>query len=659
MKCLKCGNELQADAKFCDRCGEKVVPAVVCPRCGYKMEGEAAFCENCGASLTNSLPPSVPPKPKKIKKKALLAVLGCFTAAAAVGAGIFAAAQLLRAEQTDYALYLKDGNLWSVNLTDNTTMQVSEQMLEPGNQTFPGHNNQGSEPYITGFVIPPIESYITLSSKSGRVFYPDWIASESEDKCVELYCRDLDNPEEEPIQVARDVQFYYINEDGSRIVYTTPDGVSYWSNLEREEEIGHFYAASEDISKVCYTDEDGSLYVWEVAKDEAPLKIADGVTSVRASDNLSTICYSTDQEPEGGWNWERRNYYQYREESGSRQMAQDVSNIYRIYDSGEVFYDKMEDLMEETIKDGQYVTKTRTLGDELESFYYFDGEREYLVAQDYYLALCAKDIPVAVISFKERPDDPDASNRSVNPSIFADGKLTSLSLDNGGEVESFVITRDGSSATLQLGSELYIIPIADGEPGEPELCATEVATSGFRHAWGWNSDKGYQYDLEYAGSGGGSYDFPTYDPSVGIPAVYYKETEDGKPVLYYGEERVAIVDDYAFYEPCLYQDGVLYVRGEVRNILQGEGGHSLYFYKNGQIETIADDVAIEYLAPEGQILYLELLDSSDCTAPLYMYQDGETVMVEEEVNYLFWNIYDEKGVRGWITGIQSTKASGK
>ena len=646
MKCLKCGNELQADAKFCDRCGEKVVPAVVCPQCGYKMEGEAAFCENCGASLTNSLPPSVPPKPKKIKKKALLAVLGCFTAAAAVGAGIFAAAQLLRTEQTEYALYLKDGNLWSVNLTDNSTMQVSEQMLDLGNQTS---SDDGGDEYADLLLHSPImssvEEYVTLSSKNGRVFYPDGIEPGSEESSVTLYCRDLDNPEEEPIQVARDVLYYYLNEDGSRIVYTTPDGVSYWSNLEREEEIGHFYAASEDFSRVCYTDEDGSLYVWEVAKDEAPLKIADGVTDVKASANLSAICYSTD--PESEENQHNRNYYQYREDSGSRQMAQNVGSIYRVYDSGEVFYQKVEDDTAESTADWLY------------SFYYFDGEREYLAAQDRYMAACAKDVPVAVVSFKERPDDPEANNYGVNPSIFAGGKLTGLSLDNGEKVRSFVITRDGSSATLQLGSELYIIPIADGEPGEPELCATEVATSGFRHAWGWNSDKGYQYDLEYAGSGGGSYDFPTYDPSVGIPAVYYKETEDGKPVLYYGEERVAIVDDYAFYEPCLYQDGVLYVRGEVRNILQGEGGHSLYFYKNGQIETIADDVAIEYLAPEGQILYLELLDSSDCTAPLYMYQDGETVMVEEEVNYLFWNIYDEKGVRGWITGIQSTKASGK
>lgn len=649
MKCLKCGNELQADAKFCDRCGEKVVPAVVCPRCGYKMEGEAAFCENCGASLTNSLPPSVLPKPKKIKKKALLAVLGCFTAAAAVGAGVFAAAQLLRAEQTEYALYLKDGNLWSVNLTDNTTMQVSEQMLEPGNQISSGNIDRKNFGSVYSMPIQSLESLITLSSKSGQVFYPDWIEPMSEEVkaakeknktvsgSVMLYCRDLDNPEEEPIQVARDVQFYYLNEDGSRIVYTTPDGVSYWSNLEREEEIGHFYAASGDFSKVCYTDEDGSLYVWEVAKDEAPLKIADGVTDVEASANLSAICYSTD--PESEENQHNRNYYQYREESGSRQMAQNVGSIYRVYDSGEVFYQKVEDDTAESTADWLY------------SFYYFDGEREYLAAQDRYMAACAKDVPVAVVSFKERPDDPEANNYGVNPSIFAGGKLTGLSLDNGEKVESFVITRDGSSATLQLGSELYIIPIADGEPGEPVLCATEVTDRPFYHVWGWHYDQTYSDNLEYVGGGGGTVDYPTYDPSVGNPPVYYKETEDGKPVLYYGEERVAI--SRARFEPRLYQDGVLYTNYPVLIFEDEEvDGHSLYFYKNGQTEIIADDVAMEYLAPEGQILYLESLDSSDCTAPLYMYQDGETVMVEEEVSCLFWNTYDKLGMRGSYYGVQ-------
>ena len=108
----------------------------------------------------------------------------------------------------------------------------------------------------------------------------------------------------------------------------------------------------------------------------------------------------------------------------------------------------------------------------------------------------------------------------------------------------------------------------------------------------------------------------------------------------------------ARFEPRLYQDGVLYTNNPVLIFHEEVDSHSLCFYKNGQTEIIADDVAMEYLAPEGQILYLESLDSSDCTAPLYMYQEGETVMVEEEVNYLFWNTYDKLGRRGSYYGVQ-------
>ena len=59
VKCVKCGNELPANAKFCLECGEKVVQVnadeVVCPACG-KTTPKGKFCMECGTPLASVCP---------------------------------------------------------------------------------------------------------------------------------------------------------------------------------------------------------------------------------------------------------------------------------------------------------------------------------------------------------------------------------------------------------------------------------------------------------------------------------------------------------------------------------------------------------------------------------------------------------------------------
>lgn len=59
--CPKCGNELSAEAAFCNNCGEKITKAEqpkeevnakpVCKKCGAEVSADAAFCNNCGEKL--------------------------------------------------------------------------------------------------------------------------------------------------------------------------------------------------------------------------------------------------------------------------------------------------------------------------------------------------------------------------------------------------------------------------------------------------------------------------------------------------------------------------------------------------------------------------------------------------------------------------------
>ncbi|MCR5288901.1 MAG: zinc-ribbon domain-containing protein [Treponema sp.] len=51
MKCIACGAELAAGAKFCSNCGAKVNLEPVCPNCGKKLEVGAKFCSECGTKI--------------------------------------------------------------------------------------------------------------------------------------------------------------------------------------------------------------------------------------------------------------------------------------------------------------------------------------------------------------------------------------------------------------------------------------------------------------------------------------------------------------------------------------------------------------------------------------------------------------------------------
>lgn len=68
MKCLKCGTELNLDAKFCTECGtkveEKIEEVIYCENCGNKMNKDSLFCSECGTKVGSA----VTEKKKEVKK---------------------------------------------------------------------------------------------------------------------------------------------------------------------------------------------------------------------------------------------------------------------------------------------------------------------------------------------------------------------------------------------------------------------------------------------------------------------------------------------------------------------------------------------------------------------------------------------------------------
>ena len=51
VRCSNCGVENDAEARFCDQCGSKVLTDRRCHECGASNDANARYCDDCGSSL--------------------------------------------------------------------------------------------------------------------------------------------------------------------------------------------------------------------------------------------------------------------------------------------------------------------------------------------------------------------------------------------------------------------------------------------------------------------------------------------------------------------------------------------------------------------------------------------------------------------------------
>ena len=51
IRCHKCNEANDADAKFCDACGASLEKSKACPKCEELNDPDAGFCDNCGAAF--------------------------------------------------------------------------------------------------------------------------------------------------------------------------------------------------------------------------------------------------------------------------------------------------------------------------------------------------------------------------------------------------------------------------------------------------------------------------------------------------------------------------------------------------------------------------------------------------------------------------------
>lgn len=275
---------------------------IKCPNCNHDVAEGNVFCPNCGARLVAAEPvqepqevvtpvapaapaepaaPAQEPKAENAKATApflataLAAVKGFLGKAKVVLdkvldkiplprkiVGIIAggvAALLVLAivlivvfsggKDPEYALYVKDGDLFFSNLKKGKEVEIMD-----------FHSDLGSSiAYYAG-------NASAINEGGTRLFYPEVKLSG-----YALYYRDLNKDEGEKID--SDVTSYAINAKGSAIIYMK-DGNLYKSDLKEKEklasDISRFYV-SENFKNVLYTKSDGDLYFKSGNKDAVKL----------------------------------------------------------------------------------------------------------------------------------------------------------------------------------------------------------------------------------------------------------------------------------------------------------------------------------------------------------------------------------------------------
>lgn len=322
--CPKCNKELSDGTKFCDGCGAQIFETIFCPNCGKQMSTEFAFCQSCGASITETpteeQPAAVPTEKKKLPKKAIM-FGGIGVAVVAVLILVISLFSGGGKAKNDFTLYLKDSEIFFSDMKkDSEAWQLTSRLVDS--------EDVDNDDLAYGANI--LGSYICTSEDGKYIFFPDKIADD--DDWVNLYYRELGNPEAEAVKIHSDIQSYTVNTSATIVTYLKgEEGNLYQYKLAEDSkdkvasEVEGF-EVSDDGTKICYINSEGSLYLKYEGKDKE--KIASEVTSLEyLTDDFKTVYYIK----EGS-------LYKQVEGEDRVKIASDVYRVIRIYETGEIYY---------------------------------------------------------------------------------------------------------------------------------------------------------------------------------------------------------------------------------------------------------------------------------------------------------------------------------
>lgn len=670
--CPNCNKQLEDGTKFCDNCGKQIIETIFCQNCGKETSTEFAFCQNCGASLSDEAIVSdngkkkkfaLPKRPFKISKK--LIAIGSACIALVLVAAIVLSTLFSGGGSNNFALYLKDGEVYFTNISKIEPWQVTTRLIDDDSID---NDDLADSAYTLGY-------YTHLSNDGKILFYVDKITEDSAG--ASLFYRYVNKPKQEPVKIDSDVASYSVSENGKLVTYLKgEEGILYQHNLTDKEKIDSEVSAfevSDDGKKIGYLNKEGGMYLKYAGKDKE--KLDSEVSRISyINEDFNTVYYIKED-----------SLYKKVEGKDKEKIASDISSVIKVYESGEIYYLKSNssninliDYVEDDLKEAD-AAMTLPQTPEYPSYWDYDDYDDYQAATDryheayeeYQIAKQAwngklerdairEDLAEAkmpdfsgtlyyydgkvekVLTDAYAYDTFGFANNTIaedNPviifSIYNQSSITKVKLS---EIDYVSEVEDMVEAALYSSSEKYIaIKDSSSVIEQTEAKNFNITSDGktvyFLDDVSEESYHGDVYKMSISGNEVSKtelYDsdvYPSFSLTNNGQIVYFKDVKASKGELYVDKQKIDYDVNLYNFTYLDESDAVVYMVDW--NDEKDYG--TLKTFKNGKAIKIADDVHSYNTTPNGEILYLYDYSTNYNKGELFIYKNNKAEKIDDDV----------------------------
>ena len=681
--CPNCGKTLPSGARFCQSCGAPITAqaepaaaqtepaAVQAEPAAAQAEPIAAWTEaptartrDAAASAKNTIAAKVKAAGSRSsaegtpkRKKPTAKIISISAVAVVLVVAIILGITLIPGKHaSNTAIYLKDGNLCVLpNVKKNADLLTMQMVSDPdalqgditGLWDYQDSTNacsgcgatlskDGSKLF---YISTDLETeirlcYIDLKAKNAtpvRISGGVVLAfSVNESATLVTFLRDDNNLYQYDMQsgkaekIASDLEEVFVaSRDGSKIVYTTENGLYLYSSLGQTEKLSNDYCSQvytpdDALSTIYYVDEDDTLFCNKTGKAEDSFKIASGVDTLYGLTE-NGVYYTTDSKTVTMYDYvnqdllsvdpdslERPEYpfsFEYDTDAEYQAAMKQYKADMEVYEHANDLRELQKDLARE-----QYTLVTLN---------YFNGSSASVVAEDVFRgSISSADTyahAAAVLEYTY-PDPEKAAALTVDDmeaiidSNYSYASTASNHIYN--KIRSSSVAVNGTACASDL--DIYCICLT--EDGQTACIITKNAD---------NSD----IDLYQAGISGNSLQTPTQIASdiddlqiIGNNVVFWQDS-----AVFVNNARI---DDDVLADHVAFRDdgSFVYLVGE-----EDDNSYQLKSYKDGKTTTIADDVFNFGFTTGGELLYLRDYNTNRSEGTLYLYNGKDSTKLDDDV----------------------------
>ena len=692
--CPNCGKTLPSGARFCQSCGAPIAAqaepaAAQAEPAAAQAEPIAAWAEaptartrDAAASAKNTITAKVKAAGSRSsaegtpkRKKPTAKIIGISAVAVVLVVAIILGITLIPGKHaSNTAIYLKDGNLCVLpNVKKNADLLTMQMVSDPdalqgditGLWDYQDSTNacsgcgatlskDGSKLF---YISTDLETeirlcYIDLKAKNAtpvRISGGVVLAfSVNESATLVTFLRDDNNLYQYDMQsgkaekIASDLEEVFVaSRDGSKIVYTTENGLYLYSSLGQTEKLSNDYCSQvytpdDALSTIYYVDEDDTLFCNKTGKAEDSFKIASGVDTLYGLTE-NGVYYTTDSKTVTMYDYvnqdllsvdpdslERPEYpfsFEYDTDAEYRAAMKQYKADMEVYEHANDLRELQKDLARE-----QYTLVTLN---------YFNGSSASVVAEDVFRgSISSADTyahAAAVLEYTY-PDPEKAAALTVDDMEAIIDSNYSYASTASNHIHNKICSSSVAVNGTACASDLDIYRICLTEDGQTACIITKNAD---------NSD----IDLYQAGISGNSLQTPTQIASdiddlqiIGNNVVFWQDS-----AVFVNNARI---DDDVLADHVAFRDdgSFVYLVGE-----EDDNSYQLKSYKDGKTTTIADDVFNFGFTTGGELLYLRDYNTNRSAGTLYLYNGKDSTKLDDDV-FLILPAEDLAYDRGGVDG---------